>query len=189
MEGVGKCGRGMEKCVGVWERCWGCGEVWGEMWKSAWSECGGCGEVGKSVLGYRKVWRSVEKCGGSPHTLLHLHYTSPHTLHTYPTPLPTPPHSPNTSTPHSPPTSPHFPKPITPFLHLPSLPPTPLSHTHLTSHLPLISPNTFPHSHLTLPHNPLASSNISPYSSYFIIYSIPKFFTILIYCKISLTMK
>ena len=38
MEGVGNCGVGMGKCVGV---CGRCREVWGEVWKSVWGECGG----------------------------------------------------------------------------------------------------------------------------------------------------
>ena len=143
-------------------RCRGCGRVW----KREWGKCGGCVEVGESVLGCGEMW-------GSQHTLLHLSPHSPDTSsHTHLTPLPRIPHSPDTSLDtflHSPPhTLSHFSSSLTPFLHL-----------H----------NTFPHSLPILPHNPHVSSNTSLCSPYFIIYSMPKFLTFLIYCQISLTIK
>ena len=71
-----------------WENALGCeggvGDM-GEVWKNVWGECGDCVEVGESVLGCGEV----RGCGGSPHTLLHLLYTSNPTLHTHPTPLST----------------------------------------------------------------------------------------------------
>ena len=82
----------------------------------------------------------------------------------------TSPHSPDTSS-HTHPTL----FPYTPHSHLTRL--STLSHTHLTRHLPLTPP--------TLPPNPHASSNTSPY----FIYPIPKFLTFFSYCQVSLTIK
>ena len=100
-----------------------------------------CGEV------WRSVWRCVGKSGGSPHTLLHVPYTSPHIFHTHPTPLP---HPPNTSPPHSPDTS------LDAFPHSP--PHTPHTFSHTFPHLPphpspnFTLPDLFPSPPPTLPH-------------------------------------
>ena len=118
------CGGGegrRRKCGEVWGRCGRVYEVSVEVAKNWWKVCWDV---------WRSVWGGAEKCGGSPHTHLHLPHTSPHTLHTHPIPPSTPttltqhlsPHSPETSFhtfPHSPHTSPHsftLPKPLTPSL-------------------------------------------------------------------------
>ena len=146
MEGVGKRGEGMGKCVGVWGRCRGCEEVWRRYGRMN----GVSVEVGGSVWGY------LGKCGGSPHTLLHL---SPHLpLSPYSSFNTPPPHSPNTSPSHSPDTSLHtFPHSRTLFLTSPTLtspdtfptPPPTLPHTHSSHFLttptpPPTLPHTFP---------------------------------------------
>ena len=83
-EGVGKCGGGMGKRVGVWGRCRGCR-----------GRCGKVYEVSVEVVGnWGKMcwmWVGVEKCVGGAHTLfyvLHLRHTFPHSPHTHPTPFP-----------------------------------------------------------------------------------------------------
>ena len=141
-----------------------------EMWKSVWGEGGGCVEVGEGVLGCGKVWG----CGRA-NTLF---YTSPHTLHTRPIPLPTltqhlspaPPHSPDTSLhtfPHPPPTSPNsLTLPHTPhtFPHIfPSPPPT-LSHTHSPYFLTTLTPPpTLPYAPHTLSFIPCQNFSLSSF--------------------------
>ena len=159
-----------------------------EVWKCVWGKCGGCGKARESVLGYEVVWKSVGggvgKCEGSPHTLLHLPYTSLHTLHIHPTPLPPPPHSPNTSpshTPHSPDTSLHtFPHSLHTFPHSlhtsphPSHLSSPLPHTYLkpSSHLPqhslTLTPRTSSQPPHLLQHFPILLHTLSftPYQNF-----------------------
>ena len=132
----------------MWERngvvCWFVGEVLGMLETiGLWGRCGEVYGVSVEVVGkWEKVCWDVRRCGevsGTPHTLLHLPYTS---SHTHPTPLPTRPHSSNTSTSH-PSHSPdtyfhtHLPPPHT-LSHLYSPPPTPLP----TLTLPDTFPNT-----------------------------------------------
>ena len=139
----------------------------------------------------------VGKCGGSPHTLLHLPsplFTFFHTItltqqHLYPTPLP------DTSF-HTFPDSPH-----THSLRLSTPLSTPFSsslpHTHLT-HPPTPPYTQLPQLFLTLPTLTLHIF-FTPFTStptlfhtlhtYLIIYSIPKFFTFFIYGQISLVIK
>ena len=115
-----------------------------------------------------------------PHThpapLLHTHLTRLSTLsHTHLPPIHTLSHFP--ISPHSfPHTFSHLHPPPSPTL----IPP---------DTFPLPSPKTSSYSLPTLSHNSHASSNTFPYSPYFIIYPIPKFLTLLIYCQISLTIK
>ena len=128
------------------------------------------------MLKWGKVCWDAERCGkvGGAQTLF---YTSPHTLHTHPTSLPTftqhPPSHLDTnltrlstfSHTHLPPphTLSHFPTPLTPFLtppHSPNLTPS----LHLPQHFPTHSPYFFttPTPPPTFPH----TSSFTPYQNF-----------------------
>ena len=80
MQKVGKYGKGMRECVGMWEgegRCRECVEVMGRCGKVYWVSAEVVGKREKVCWDvWKSVWGGVGKCGGSP------------------------PHSPNTSLPH-----------------------------------------------------------------------------------------
>ena len=129
-------------------RCRECGEVEGKWGKECWD----VGSVKKCVGRCGKVW-------GSLHTLLHFPHTSPHTLHTHPTPFPTPP----ILTPHLSPTPPHSPDTL---LHNCLHSPHTFPHSLTLFHTPHTFPHFLPHAHLTpYPHLPQYFPTLTPYTS------------------------